>query len=485
MSDSNYAFVPSNICGLGVWRRKIHRDSRGMVNEFYRQSVIGTSTGDVFPCVQITHSVSQKGVLRGFHCSPYWKVIVCAAGSIQDVCIDFRPDSPSYLQVWSGVFKGADGDRFIVPPGIGHGFLALEDKSEVVYMQSGEYSAEGDIEISVFDPLAIDQWNYCAAGLSSIRHAIISPKDLNNPMFEQVAPRLKNWVLHVPRLVDCVLIGSKGYIGSVFLDHLKESNLSVLIYDERLEHRSEIQRMLDSCKPKYVVCCAGIAGKPNIDWCLTHVPETVDSNVVCQVALAEDCRRRNIHCTLILTGALYDSRVLDKVYCEDDMPNCPDHVYYKLRTIEEELLRLGGHDKHLLGLRTLYPITGDLHERSLTTKLTKFSKIMRTTTSVTVLDELVPAAIQMMMRNVTGIFNFVNPGAISFDEIMEMYKEIVEPNATWVSVDPTPEQKRASCVLDTVKLMASFEGASHVVHDTKTAVRSALLRIRSLKNKQT
>eukprot|EP00762_Andalucia_godoyi_P001276 ANDGO_04780.mRNA.1 Bifunctional dTDP-4-dehydrorhamnose 3 len=477
-----HGFEPSCIEGHGVSHRAIHNDVRGNVSEFFRHSRMLAGTMDTFACEQLTFSSSNRGVLRGFHCSPYWKVIVCASGSVQDVCIDIRPDSPSYKKVWSKVIRSANGDLLVVPPGVAHGFLSLENDSQIVYIQSGEYALEKDIEMSVFDPLALHLWDLAAAGLSSIEDAIISEKDRNNRKLADLEPLLSEWVLNVPRKVDVIVMGTRGYIGSVFLEHLKTSGMSVLVLNERLQKRDFIDKMLDSCKPKYVVCCAGIAGKPNIDWCSTHVPETMDSNLVCQLALAEDCRKRGIHCTLITTGALYDSRVEDKVYTETDTPNCPAHTYYQLRIFEEQLLKFSGLGDHVLALRTLYPITGDLHDKSLVTKLTRFAKIMKTTTSVTVLDELVPAAIHMMKHNITGTFNFVNPGAISYDDILNMYKEIVDPAASWVSVDPSPDQKRASCILDTTKLMTSVPGVELLVHDVETAVRLALQRMKKIKD---
>lgn len=50
---------------------------------------------------------------------------------------------------------------------------------------------------------------------------------------------------------------------------------------------------------------------------------------------------------------------------------------------------------------------------------------------MTVLPELVPVAIEMSKRKLTGIMNYTNPGAISHNEILELYKEYIDPEFTW------------------------------------------------------
>ena len=86
----------------------------------------------------------RRGTLRGLHyqVAPHeeHKLVRCTAGSIFDVIVDLRPESPQYRQ-WFGVELSAANHRALyVPPGMAHGFLTLADASEVYYMISTPYS---------------------------------------------------------------------------------------------------------------------------------------------------------------------------------------------------------------------------------------------------------------------------------------------------------------------------------------------------------
>lgn len=119
---------------------------------------------------QINHSFSKKGVLRGIHVSPYYKLISCIKGKIFDVCIDLRKDSESYLKNFSIVLEQGDNKQFLIPAFCGHAFLALED-SDIIYSQGGIFNKDLDLNVAWNDKKIKIDWpemNY-----------IISEKDLN------------------------------------------------------------------------------------------------------------------------------------------------------------------------------------------------------------------------------------------------------------------------------------------------------------------
>lgn len=89
---------------------------------------------------------TRKGTLRGLHyqAAPYaeTKVVRCTRGAIYDVVVDLRPQSPNFRE-WIAVVLTAENSKMIyVPKGCAHGFLTLEDRSEVFYQMSEFYSAE-------------------------------------------------------------------------------------------------------------------------------------------------------------------------------------------------------------------------------------------------------------------------------------------------------------------------------------------------------
>jgi hypothetical protein len=63
--------------------------------------------------------------------------------------------------------------------------------------------------------------------------------------------------------------------------------------------------------------------------------------------------------------------------------------------------------------------------------LCRYNKVVNIPNSMTVLPELVPVAIEMSKRKLTGIMNYTNPGAISHNEILELYKQYIDPEFTW------------------------------------------------------
>jgi dTDP-4-dehydrorhamnose 3,5-epimerase len=99
---------------------------------------------------------ARKGTLRGMHFQAppleEAKLVRCTQGAIYDVVIDLRPESPMYKQ-WIGVtLSAADRNMMYVPEGCAHGFLTLEDDSEVFYQMSEYYSVESARGVRWDDP---------------------------------------------------------------------------------------------------------------------------------------------------------------------------------------------------------------------------------------------------------------------------------------------------------------------------------------------
>jgi UDP-glucose 4,6-dehydratase len=113
-------------------------------------------------------------------------------------------------------------------------------------------------------------------------------------------------------------------------------------------------------------------------------------------------------------------------------------------------------------LRVRMPITSDLQNpRNFVTKIARYQKIVNIPNSMTILDELLPVSIEMAKRNLRGIWNFTNPGVVSHNEIMEMYKQYINPDLTWVNFSLEEQAKvivaaRSNNELDASKLSKEF-----------------------------
>lgn len=129
--------------------------------------------------VQCNMSMSKvKGTLRGMHYqineAAETKLVRCTKGSILDVIIDVRPDSPTYLQHFKVELSEANHKMLYIPTGFAHGFLTMEDHIEIFYMVSNFYNKELERGIKWNDPKVGIDWG--------IEHPILSEKDENYPL---------------------------------------------------------------------------------------------------------------------------------------------------------------------------------------------------------------------------------------------------------------------------------------------------------------
>ncbi|HZC37355.1 MAG TPA: dTDP-4-dehydrorhamnose 3,5-epimerase [Sphingomicrobium sp.] len=179
---------PLEIEGLLEFRPRKFGDDRGFFSEVWRddwQSELGLNTR----FVQDNHSYSKsRGVLRGMHfqSSPAAqdKLIRVARGSIFDVALDIRTDSATYGQ-WEGIVLSAkEWNQLFIPRGFAHGFVTLEDDTEVLYKVSHAYSPEHDRAIRFDDPAVGIDWPVDSASM------IVSQKDRTAPLLAEIEPEL-------------------------------------------------------------------------------------------------------------------------------------------------------------------------------------------------------------------------------------------------------------------------------------------------------
>ena len=149
-------FKEMNIRGAWVHTPVRYPDSRGHFEEQFQLSLIEDELDRGFSVKQVNQSVSQKGVIRGIHLtdSPEGqaKYISCPNGSLWDVVVDLRENSPTYGN-WDAEFISAEnGKSVLISEGLGHAFLALEDGSVANYLCTSEYNPSADRTINPLDP---------------------------------------------------------------------------------------------------------------------------------------------------------------------------------------------------------------------------------------------------------------------------------------------------------------------------------------------
>jgi dTDP-4-dehydrorhamnose 3,5-epimerase len=171
---------PTPIAGLLQVRPKVFRDGRGWFLESYNRET-WSKAGIAETFVQDNHSQSAKGTLRGLHFQTtpgQAKLIRCTRGTIWDVAVDIRPDSPTFGKHFGLELRGEDPLFFFIPIGFAHGFLVLSETAEVQYKCSNVYNAATESGIAWDDPDLGVPWP-----LGGIM-PILSERDLKNRSFK-------------------------------------------------------------------------------------------------------------------------------------------------------------------------------------------------------------------------------------------------------------------------------------------------------------
>ena len=159
--------------------------------------------------------------------------------------------------------------------------------------------------------------------------------------------------------------------------------------------------------------------------------QNVNDNLFVPVSLALFCDYYKIHFTYMGTGCIYtydNEHMIDGIgFTEEDEPNFFGSNYSVVKGHTNNLMKY----TNALTLRIRMPITACLSPRNFITKITTYEKICSIKNSMSVLPELLPLSITMMENKDNGIYNFTNPGSISHNEILEMYRDIVDTSFTW------------------------------------------------------
>ena len=152
--------MPTDLDGLLLIEPQVHGDARGFFFEcWHAERFAGAGIDAQF--VQDNHARSGKHVLRGLHFQQpqaQGKLVRCIAGAIFDVAVDLRRSSKSFGQ-WAGYMLSAENKHQLwVPQGFAHGYLTLEDATEVVYKCDTYYAPEHEHVLAWDDPDVSIDW---------------------------------------------------------------------------------------------------------------------------------------------------------------------------------------------------------------------------------------------------------------------------------------------------------------------------------------
>lgn len=174
-----FKFTESPIKGILIIEPKAYNDDRGFFMEYYNKAAFAEcGFTDLF--VQDNHSRSKKGVVRGLHYqinpAPMGKLVKVVHGKIFDVGVDIRKKSSTFGKWYGEILTGENHKMLYFPPGFAHGFLALEDNTEVIYKCTGMYSQKDERAIIWNDPDIRIRWP-----LDLVPTALVSERDQLHP----------------------------------------------------------------------------------------------------------------------------------------------------------------------------------------------------------------------------------------------------------------------------------------------------------------
>ena len=162
----------------------VFKDNRGYFFESFNQQKFAELTGLDVHFVQDNQSASVKGVLRGLHFqkgnAAQAKLVRVLQGSVLDVAVDLRKESPTYGQYFSVELTDTSNTQFFVPRGFAHGFVVLSDTAVFFYKCDNFYNKAAEGGLMYNDPQLNIDWRLPQGEL------ILSEKDLINPLLKDI-----------------------------------------------------------------------------------------------------------------------------------------------------------------------------------------------------------------------------------------------------------------------------------------------------------
>lgn len=159
---SRFIFTSTPLDGLRIVTRQQLADTRGFLARLWCAEEFA-SHGWSNPVMQINHTLTRcRGSIRGMHFQypPHTedKLVSCLHGEIFDVAVDLRRDSPTFLTWYGLVLSATNARSLLIPRGFAHGFQALVDDCELIYLHSAAYRSDAEGGIDALDPRLAIAW---------------------------------------------------------------------------------------------------------------------------------------------------------------------------------------------------------------------------------------------------------------------------------------------------------------------------------------
>jgi len=282
-----------------------------------------------------------------------------------------------------------------------------------------------------------------------------------------------------------IIYGHRGWIGSMYTEYLLSNypNIKIIKGTSRIDLNYEVIDEINTYKPTHIISFTGrthgeIDGEKinTIDY-LEYpgkLVENVRDNLYGPLTLAILCKEYKIHYTYLGTGCIFNSKNIEIIpddpskaqrfieesifkYNEYSIPNYFGSGYSVVKGFTDQLMN----HYPVLNLRIRMPISSIPNDRNFINKITKYDLICSIPNSMTVLDDFFPIFTDLILKKKYGTYNCTNPGIISHDQILTLYKQIVDPEFTWKNMTLQEQStmlksERSNNYLDTSKISKEY-----------------------------
>jgi dTDP-4-dehydrorhamnose reductase len=284
-----------------------------------------------------------------------------------------------------------------------------------------------------------------------------------------------------------LLFGANGWIGNQMIKLLELRNIHVIKATSRADNIEDVRKEFLNNPITHVMSFIGRThGVYNNEIISTidylekpgKLKDNLNDNLYSPIILAEICKQYSIHYTYLGTGCIFEYGTNNNGFTESDVPNFFGSSYSIVKGYTDRLMHELYND-HVFNVRIRMPITDTTNNRNFITKITNYKKVCSVPNSMTVLDDILPIILDCALERKVGTYNCTNPGVITHNEILEMYKEIIDPSFTWENFTIDEQNsilasKRSNNYLDTTKLESIA-----TIPDIKTSIRNVLLRMKN------
>ena len=286
-----------------------------------------------------------------------------------------------------------------------------------------------------------------------------------------------------------LIYGSNGWIGGQFIKLLNESGINYIKANSRVDNLDKLSKEIHDTNATHVVSFIGRThGRienteyKTIDYLEQEgkLYDNIRDNLYGPLNLASICKNKGIHYTYLGTGCIfkYDEdhpygREING-FTENSEPNFFGSSYSIVKGFTDKIMK--SFNDNVLNIRIRMPITGEENKRNFITKIVNYEKICSIPNSMTVLPDLLPVVLDLIQKNHVGTVNLTNPGLISHNEVLSLYKDIVNPEFSWENFTQDEQRRilaadRSNNYLDTTFIENNYP----CIKNIKESVKECLL----------